>query len=287
MTKLLYAIAILSNVAQASLIKFLGTNSNFSLYDMIFVRALVFFIIITPFAIKQKFYLYINRKNILKNLIVSMLQIIGLYCWHAGIKGVPLNNAIIINYFVPIIIIILSSIILKEKIYKEIWIGSAVCMGCVFALYENNVGLKFNYYYLILFLDLFCYSLSTVFRKQLMLDKENSFSTIYFTYIMMIIISFALAPNALSHITSENINFIAITVVVYCMYSSFLFYGHYKSEISKLQYIRYLKIPFSIMLSYLLLHENTSAKQIIIAIIIVITSIYLSYKDSANNKIRN
>lgn len=270
----LFLTATCLHMLHSVLIKSIGLKGVYSTYEIIFIRSLVVAVILTPLFLSKKIK-FIERANLKTNLLFAGFSIIGSYCWHYGLHMVPVNNAIIVNYMIPMVIPLLALIFLKEKLSKTLIISIIICFVAILIINKPKEILKLGY--LLLFMDVCCYSMSVVISKKLMIKKQSPVAVFYFKVLVVIITSMHAIPS-LSVKIIDDAQILLPTLLVGILYlcENILFFtACMLVSVSKLQPLYYTRIVFASLISYFMLGEILQLKQIILAIIIVTININL------------
>ena len=277
----LFLTATCLHMLHSVLIKSIGLKGVYSTYEIIFIRSLVVAVILTPIFLLKKVK-FIEKQNIKTNLLFAGFSIIGSYCWHYGLHMVPVNNAIIINYMIPMVIPILAVIFLKEKLSKTLIVSIIICFSSIIIINKPKEIWKLGY--LLVFVDVCCYSMSVVISKKLMLKHQSPVAVFYFKVLIVIITSTHAIPSLSVKIINDT-QILLPTLLVGILYlcENILFFTAYMLvSVSKLQPLYYTRIVFSSLISYLILGEVLHINQVILAIIIIIVNLNLFRVEKKN-----
>lgn len=268
---ILFLTATCLHMLHSVLIKNIGLKGVYSTYEIIFIRSAVVFLILFPFFITKKVK-FIEKQNFLPNILFAGLSIIASYCWHYGLSMISINNAVTINFLMPMILALFATIFLKEKLSRTLIISIIICFSAIVYFYKPNT--IFSLGYLLLIVDLFCYSSSIILSKKLMMKKQSPITLLFFKVMIILITSFHVLPSLTSKITAEPSCILpSILVGFLYMCESLLFFTAYMlADVSKLQPLYYTRIVFGALISYLILGELLTTTQIIVASIIIVVN---------------
>jgi drug/metabolite transporter (DMT)-like permease len=270
-----YAFALFLHLLQTTIIKKVPNFSQLDVYDIMFFRnvfsTLCLFLILIP-KFKQIPYKQITKNDILLIFLTSFCYIIATYCWHIGVSKVLINNAVIISFFVPVIVTFMSKVFLKERLNYVLLLSLLICFGAAIFLYKPVIT-QFNNGYIILLIDVFAYSITTIFRKPIA-TKLGTIFIIFLANLMMLPISISLSSKPFIIFHSSNTLILPLLAVglIYCIEILISTKCTTLIAISKLQPVKFLRIVFSILLSYLLLYETPTNNQIIAFVLIVLAN---------------
>lgn len=256
------------------LIKSIGAKTECSTYEILFLRGLFAFIILTPFFLAKKVK-FITKHQFLPNLIVAMFSICATYCWHYGLSMVPINNGIIINFLLPMTTSIVAYFLIKEKISKELIVSIIICFLTI--VFAYGFTSSFNIGYLLLAIDIISYSMYVVLSKRLILQKQSPVSLLYFKVIIICLTSIHVIPD-LGNKISNNYSIITstfLTTLFYIAEALLILKAYTYTAVSSLQPLYYTRIIFASIFSYLLLGEILTWQQILTAVIIILVNLNL------------
>ena len=125
------------------IMKYVG--NNISSYEIIFFRYLFSVIVLLPFILRKKY----SSSTIMRiHFIRGFLLFVGIILWCVGLKVVKLTVATSINFIMPIFILILARIFLKETFNRLKLIATILgFIGTFIVINPNSVD--FNFYIII------------------------------------------------------------------------------------------------------------------------------------------
>ena len=225
---------------------------------------------------KQK----ISWINIKQNIFVLLLSSFALGVnWiflFQAYKHTTIANATLSYYFAPIFVIIMSPIVLKEKISlkKTVYISIAV-LGMFLIIQNNgNIGAQDNP-----LLGIFFGIIAAAFYATLMLTNKfiKNMSGLESTLLQLTFATILLAPyvliserNNLFHVTSLSIICIIILGVIHTGGAYYLFFSGMKGlKGQSIAALSYIDPVTSLFVSFLIFNENMTVLQIIGAILLL------------------
>ena len=126
---------IISALAFTILNAFVKSLSDFSVYQVVFFRALGSLFFTIPFLIKNGISLRGNRKVLL--VLRSVFGLISMICFFLSLKYINMGTAVSIRYIAPIFAAIFAFFMLNEKVKPIQWFffliafsGVLVLKGC-------------------------------------------------------------------------------------------------------------------------------------------------------------
>ena len=246
-------------------------------------RSIFAVVVLLPFFLTKKIS-FIAKKDLPLNLITAGLSILASYFWHYSLSLIEMNNATTIAFLEPMIISVLAVLFLKEKMSKTLAFSLLICFITIMCLFSPNI--IFQKGYLFLFADILCYSSSMVLAKKLMIGKQHPATILFFKAGIVCITSIHAFPSLIHKITldysvlSPMLLFSSLYVI-----ETLLIYTSYKlASLSKLQPLIYTKFIFSAAVSYVILDEMLTSKQLIAAVIIIIVNVNLFLTETRKDK---
>lgn len=227
------------------------------------------------FATIMSFSRYKNRNFFnLNNLIRGILFSTSMFFFLFGLRRLPLPLVILINFAVPIWNILLSGIILKEKIKNRLIFCVINTLSIAYASYEFfNIDNK-SAIMSLLFAS-FLFSCIDIFNKIAInndSEKANDIvmgSSFFSTLIFLPFISFKL-PILNDIYLLIIISLMAIGIPFFMLKASKF------SDLSALQPLKYLEFPMTLLVNYTLFSETISNK-LYIAFIMILINTSISY----------
>ncbi len=123
---------IISALAFTILNAFVKSLSDFSVYQVVFFRALGSLFFTIPFLIKNGISLRGNRKVLL--VLRSVFGLISMICFFLSLKYINMGTAVSIRYIAPIFAAIFAFILLNEKIKPIQWFFFLIAFSGVLVL---------------------------------------------------------------------------------------------------------------------------------------------------------
>lgn len=269
-----YTSAMFFGTLSTVLIKYVGIHQEISLIAILCLRAVLSFVILCPARFRE---LKTIRKKHLKLIImVGLLSVSDTFCWHSSVAMIPINNAIIISFCTPILITILASFMLKERIYWFNIISFFIGISSVVMVYKLSAT-DFNYGYLIIALSVISSSFGFVFSKVL----THHYNPLLVVFIKVIATLSLLLMGGVEFWRSfDTISFILVAgaAIAYITERYCITKAYQSSDIIPLQPARFSSIVFGSVLGYLILGEKIEMGQVLAFMLIVLAN-YISAKN--------
>lgn len=252
------------------------------------LRWLLALLLITPFLLPR---LKENKKLIMQHWqVLTLLSILSVACFNTfiylGLTITTATNATLLQSMIPIVILILSAIWLKESVSKQQWIGVSISLGGVLVLitkgellslldYAINQG---DIYVLIAVISWAIYSVVLRYRPA-QLDGFTFFG------LTVLIGSIALLPFALFEYTYYSSPIVwqgstILTIIYMAIFPSILAYIFWNKGVKELGAAKaglfiHLMPCFGLILSSLFLNEKIYFFHIC-GILLIFFGIYLA-----------
>ncbi len=264
--------------------------------ELAFFRWLFVLILISPILIKN----YVKIFKVVKEnfRIVLLLSVLGISSFNTilyfGLSMTTSTNALIINSTVPILILVLSFFILKQKITTNQSFG--ILLSTIGVLYlvlqgkfENILLLEFNQGDIWIITSSFIWALYSVlmrFKPKEFNDVEFFAVIVFFGFIALLPVYFYQGYTVAHELELLKSNyFVFIYVSVFASTLSFYFwhYGIDKIGASRTGQFTHLMPLFGAFLAYIFLGEVLQTYHIL-GMILIFIGIYLSlfYKPRTN-----
>ena len=133
-----FILSLVIGIANDSIVKYLATNINF--YQIAFFRFAFSALILTPFLL-HKGLSSMKTKNIWIHILRGGLLFFGMVSWVKGLSFVHLATTTVIGFSIPLFILILAVVILKEKVIWQRWF--VTFLGLLGVVIKVRVGLVF------------------------------------------------------------------------------------------------------------------------------------------------
>ena len=235
------------------------------------LRCLVEIVILLPFCLK---YLRHFTKNLHIVMFVASLYGVDMLLFHRGLHSVPVNTGSLILLLVPVWIVVLGRIILKEKkfnIVNAIFLLMCLC-GVLFTIFSEISFSGFNSGYIFLFVDAFAIPLGLIMQKKYS-DCRPVLYAIFTNAIVLSIFGYCLSGFKAPEMSFENLKGAFVVACFDIMEVAAVYIAYNMTEPALLQPIRFTRIFISMVLSAFILNEPSTTYQIIGTAIVVVANV--------------
>ncbi len=277
------------------------TPSYFSRFHFYNVEFIVFVAHFIPFIFLSIF--MFKKYKYLKEFTLSDLTYFFLIALFGGVigtlsmvKALQLSEfsqysvVILLQKLQPVFAILLAAILLKEKPGKKFYLLAlvAVCSSYVLAFgFQSPALLEKNNVQACLYsvLAAFSYGSGTVFGRKVLNKYDFSTSTFYrFTFTALIMFVILLFKKDLSTVytftANKNMVFLALFIAFFGLLAVFIYYSGLKGTSASVATLCELAFPLtSVVLEGVLRHRVLSFIQIIAALVLISSILYLNFSN--------
>ncbi len=271
-----------------------GVHADFPPLTMSFMRWSLAFLIILPFVLPR---LWRKRDVIRKHLkILILLGVVGVASFNSliyiGVQTTQASNATLMQSAIPIMILVICSLFLGERVAGKQWLGVFISLAGVMALVargsiDNLLGLSFNSGDLWIIAAVVCWSVYSVLLRWKPAELDG-FTFFGFTVLVAVVV---LSPFMLSEWLAgqrpewktETVS--AIFYMAICpSILSYIFWNRGVAELGAATagLFIHLMTPFGLILSVLFLNETVETFHFV-GISLIFSGIYLAILSARKN----
>jgi drug/metabolite transporter (DMT)-like permease len=246
---------------------------NHSIFQLLLVKYF-FVLFLSLFESKRKInYKFYKSNNIKLQILRSLLSLIESGCFVLSFRYLTLADAHSVGSLTPILIVILSAIILKEKVSPKTWI--AIFIGFVGVLIILRPGTSiFNPYSLIPLAAAFFLGLYQVFTKKAS-EYDPSETSLFYTSIIGIVIMSILAFIYWQPTNISSYFLFLGTGIFFSLGVYFQIIALTRARASVIQPFHYTLIFWAIILGFIFYGDIPDAFTLIGALVITISGIFV------------
>ncbi len=253
------------------IMKYVG--NNISSYEIIFFRYLFSVIVLLPFILRKKY----SSSTIMRiHFIRGFLLFVGIILWCVGLKVVKLTVVTSINFIMPIFILILARIFLKESFNRIKLIATMLgFIGTIIVINPNSTD--FNLTSLVFLISAILFALLDIINKRFAVQESMISMLFYFSLFVLILSIIPVFYNWITPTFNDlfYLFLLGITsnLILYCLLKSFKLI-----EVSSVAPYRYIELIFSAVLGYIIFDEIPDLTTIIGSAIIIMATVILVYE---------
>ena len=272
---LLALVASVSGVTMNVLLKISLTDIN--VFTAGFLRFLFGFLLILPFIFYNQFQNY-KTPNLKIHLTRGFLNIPMMLLGFSALQYIPLEQIKAISFITPIIVVVLSVIFLKEKIYL-IRIGALVIglVGVFVILRPGIVSINIGAYMVLCSCSI--WSVVVIITK-FAARVDSAFTILSYQYTIVTILSLPIALYFWQSPSSQTIIYlifagIAGTIVHLCINTAYKL-----TELSVLQPVNFSRLLIASLFGFIIFDEVPDIWTIIGGLIIFSSILIITYRET-------
>lgn len=268
-----FVLSLLISVANDSFAKHLSGNLDSN--QVAFFRFFFGVITLLPFMIYRgkeafktnRFFMHISRGAILY---------VAISLWIYSLSIVPIVVATLTTFVVPLFVLVLAPIFLKEKISRPLLIATVLGFFGVLVVLEPNSS-AFNPSSLLMLVSAFMFASLDIINKKFV-QKESMLSMLFYSALVTALLGFFPALESWKQPSTQDL--------ITCLFLGaggnlilfFLLKAFSLVPASSVAPYRYLELIFSGIVGYLFFAEVPTVYSVIGAAIIVPATLYVAYK---------
>ncbi|MEM9738017.1 MAG: DMT family transporter [Bacteroidota bacterium] len=213
-----------------------------------------------------------------RQILRGALFVLASTLWTYGLKAGTISTATLMNFSIPIFILVLSPILLKEVVSRKNWIFSIVGLSGVAVLLWP--GFAFSIFYscsLIFLIAVLFFALLDIINKKYV-DQESLFVTIFYPTCIALVLTLPsllwstwVMPSARQWVLLSLLG-IGGNAILYLSLKAYRL-----SSIVSLAPLRYLELLFSLSAGYIFFGQIPGKYEIIGGVIIVPSVLFMIY----------
>ncbi|MFP3133513.1 MAG: DMT family transporter [Nitrososphaeria archaeon] len=240
------------------------------------IMTVAFLLIVTPRS-------FVPLKGLKANLYLFIFSFLGIYSswtlWYVGESYISPSLSVILMYTYPVIAVILSAIILKERVTRNKIIGTLIGFSGIFMIFFSESSFNNIFAMLLVIWSAFSWALSIIVYKKYLSAYDyklvNAYQMLYSLPLSLALFPFFRISSAL------NAFFWGVMLIIAIPGTAFTFlayvYLYSKHEVSKITPYLFLVPAISVFFSYLIFGETLLYTELF-GYILLAAGIYISSK---------
>lgn len=254
--------------------KYLG--SNISPYQIVFFRYLFGTLVLLPFMFAHGKAAFVTSRPLL-HVARGSLLFGGIALWCHALNVVMVTVATVINFTIPLLVLIFARIFLKEHVTFARWVATIVGL-CGVIVVINPTSPDFNVVSALLVVGSAMFAGLDVINKKYVI-KETMYSMLFYSNIVTLLWSVIPAQAAWVELSMHDLVLLFIlgagaNLILYCLLKAFAL-----DDASALAPYRYTELFISASLGYLIFSEIPTINTLMGAIIIVPATLFVIYNE--------
>ncbi len=248
-------------------------SANLSVYQVVFLRFMFGTLVLLPFMLYNKG--SFKTKVIGVQFLRGLLLFGGMLLWCKGLTLVKVSTATVINFTIPIFVLILAALILKETFNIVRFMATVFSLiGIVLVLMPSSSD--FNVLSVLLVVSALMFASLDVINKKFISNEGMLVMLFYSSFFTMLLSAVPAYMTWIVPSKSDVILFfvlgIGANLILYCLLKAFKIV-----EASFVAPYRYLEFIFSAVMGYVFFVEVPDKTTFYGAIVIVISTLVVVY----------
>jgi S-adenosylmethionine uptake transporter len=272
-------LSLIVSCGNDAITKYLGESLH--PWEITFFRFLFGVITLLPFMLYQGKQAFQTSRPKL-HIVRGMLIFVAIGLWGQGIKSAPITTATIMSFTVPIFVLLLAPIFLKERVSWPMWLATIIgFVGILVVLQPDSKALYQGTLYFIIAASLF--GLLDIVNKKYVTTEPMLCMLFYSTLFAM---GFVLIPAIYHWRTPASYELFWLVVlggggnlILYCLLRAFSL-----ANASSLAPFRYLELLISMAIGYIFFQELPNPYSYLGAVIIIPCTLFIGYYQSRAQK---
>jgi S-adenosylmethionine uptake transporter len=257
--------------------KFMGQRLD--ALQVIFFRFFFGLITLLPFALSRGKEVFKSHQLGL-NLTRGVLGALSFFLYTYSVIHLPLVEVVAILWTVPLFVLILSIIYLREEVSGLRWIATLIgFVGLSFiSLYDSGTFISFKWLYIIPISSSLLFAVQDVMIKKIV-DNESRITMLLYFAVVTSAISLVPALLVWKTPTPFECSMLLLLGVGGNLIQYFLFKAFRATDLSALAPFRYVEFLFSAFFAFVFFAEVPGANVLIGAAILIPSTLYLAYNE--------
>jgi S-adenosylmethionine uptake transporter len=273
-----FVLSLISSVANDTLSKYI----NLHFYEITFFRFFFSLLVLLPFIISQNFSSILLPDNFSTHFLRGIFLFLATTSWTYGLSVASIVTATVIGFTIPLLVLVLSKIFLKETISWQRWI--VVIMGLYGAIITiNPFSAEFDLSTLVFIISALLFAGLDILNKRNVVEYSIIQMLLYPSWVIS---GLSFIPMLLYWQTPNGFEFFLLFIlginsnlVLFFLLKAFLL-----AEVSALAPFKYLELLLSTIVSYLIFQELPTKNIIWGGIIIILSIIFIVYYEKKESK---
>lgn len=258
--------------------KFLG--QRLPPMEVMFFRFFFNLVTLLPLIIKEGFGI-LKTKMLAFNIYRGILGVLAFALFIFSIINIKLIEVIIVCWAIPIFVLPLSAIFLKENVTILRWVATIigfVGLSCI-SLIGSDYNFSFKMIYLVPIASAFIFAVQDVMIKK-MVESENKLTMLFYFAAVATVISLFPAIYVWQSPTIFELCMLFLIGAGGNIMQYFLFKAYNATDLSALSPLRYLEFFIAAIFGFTFFGEIPGLNVFITALVLIPATLYLSMSES-------
>ena len=272
---ILALVASFCAVLMSVFLKFAQEDAN--VFSVGFMRFFFGFLLILPFVIKSKFKIY-NTDNFKFHITRSIINVPMMILGFAALMYIPLDQIKAIGFLSPILVVILSVIFLKERIYLirtfSLILGF---IGVIIILRPGVIEISIGAYMVLT--STFLWS-SVIIITKYMSKSDSPMTIITYQYTFVSIFTLPLAIVYFSNISLTSVFYSLLAAIVGTILHLCINTSYKMASLTVLQPVWFSQLLWATIFSLILFNESVDYFTYIGGSLVFISVLIITYREN-------
>ena len=272
---ILALVASFCAVLMSVFLKFAQEDTN--VFSVGFMRFFFGFLLIFPFIIKSKFKIY-NTDNLKFHITRSIINVPMMILGFAALMYIPLDQIKAIGFLSPILVVILSIIFLKERIYLirtfSLILGF---IGVIIILRPGVIEISIGAYMVLT--STFLWS-SVIIITKYMSKSDSPMTIITYQYTFVSIFTLPLAIVYFSNISLTSVFYSLLAAIVGTILHLCINTSYKMASLTVLQPVWFSQLLWATIFSLILFNESVDYFTYIGGSLVFISVLIITYREN-------
>lgn len=261
--------------------KFLGQHLDH--LEIMFFRFFFTIVTLLPFIATKGINIF-KTQMLAFNIIRGFLGFIGFSAFIYSVIHIKLVEVVTIFWTIPLFVLVLSLIFLKEKVTLTRWIATIigfVGLTSISSFSSDNFSFSFNLIYIVPILSAFIFSIQDIMIKK-MVATESTLTMMFYFSLVTTILSLPCALFVWKTPTIKELITLAILGAGGNLMQFFIFKAFNATDLSALAPFRYVEFLISALFGLMFFSEMPGLNVLIGAAILIPSTLYLAWNEKSN-----
>ncbi len=274
----LYFIHLVISSTNDIITKYLA--STVDIHHVVFFRFLFATLSLLPFMIRDRKSFVTNRIGV--HALRGLLLYGGIALWVLGLQHIQVSTAVVINFTIPIFVLLLAFMFLNEKVGMHRWLATFIAfVGIIVVNHPSSES--FNSYGLILILASLLFACLDVINKYFVV-KETLLGMLFYSNIFTVLFSSIATLSNFTIPSTHDIMLLMALGIGANLLLYFLLKSFEKIEVSSVAPIRYLELIISSLFGYVIFNEIPQSSTLVGALIIIPSTLFVVLYDAKKTR---
>lgn len=276
-----FVLSLVVSCGNDAITKYLGERLH--PWEIIFFRFFLGALTLLPLMLYQGKKSFKTHRPLL-HLVRGIVVFLAMGLWSQGIKAAPITTATIMSFTVPIFVLLLAPVLLKERVTWPMWLATLVGFaGIILVLQPDAQSFRLHSASLCFLLAAMLFGLLDIINKKYVTQEPMLCMLFYATLVAIALIAFPAAHVWRAPTSHELLWLLALGVgsnlILYFLLRAFAL-----ADASSLAPLRYLELLISINVGYILFQELPNSHSYLAAAIIIPCTLFIGYYQSRDKK---